>query len=78
MPDGGGELAKRMPTDAHGTDSGGNEVGVLLFVDDGYLAEVEVYSFGEDEFAGLPDASALKLSEWSAPDSAGMRQLLNP
>jgi hypothetical protein len=48
------ELAKRMPTDAHGTDPGGNEVGVLLLVDDGYLAEVEVSSFGEDEFAGLP------------------------
>jgi hypothetical protein len=29
-----------MPTDAHGTDPAENKVGILLFVDDGYLSEV--------------------------------------
>jgi hypothetical protein len=52
---------------------------VLLFVEDGYLVDVEVYSLGgESAFAGLPDPRALKLSEWSAPDDAGASHLLNP
>lgn len=67
-----------MPTDAHGTDPDGNPVGVLLFVDDGYLSEVEVYSVDGSGFAGLPDASALKLSQWSKAKNTGMRHLLNP
>ena len=70
---------ERMPTDAHGSDPGGNAVGVLLFVDDGYLSEVEIYSTDvSDGFAGLPDPGSLKLSEWSEPDEAGTRRLLNP
>ena len=68
----------RMPTDAHGTDPGGNRVGVLLFVDEGYLSQVEVFSFGDDRYAGLPHPSALKLSEWSEEDASGGRSLLNP
>ena len=71
-------VTKRMPTDAHGTDPARNRVGVLLFVDDGYLSEVEVYSLGDDGFAGLPDTATLKLSEWSETDSSGVRRLLNP
>ena len=67
-----------MPSDAHGTDPGGNEIGVLLWVDDGYLFDVEVFSYEGSEFAGLPDPSALKLSQWSAADDAGSRHLLNP
>jgi hypothetical protein len=67
-----------MPTDAHGTDPGGNPVGVLLFVDDGYLSEVEVYSVDGSGFAGLPDASTLELSRWSKANNTGMRHLLNP
>jgi len=67
-----------MPTDAHGIDPAGNEIGALLFVDDGYLSEVEIYSFGGDSFAGLPSPDALKLSEWSADDGSGTRHLLNP
>jgi hypothetical protein len=51
-----------MPTDAHGTDPGGNEIGVLVFVDDGYLDNVEVFGYGDGSYAGLPAASALKLS----------------
>jgi len=72
------EVAERMPTDAHGTDPDGNPVGVLLFVDDGYLSEVEVYSVDGSGFAGLPDAGALKLSQWSKAKNTGMRHLLNP
>jgi hypothetical protein len=67
-----------MVSDAHGTDPGGNKIGVLLFTEDGYLAEIEVYSFGGSNFAGLPDVHSLKLSEWSAPNKNGSRQLLNP
>ena len=67
-----------MVSDAHGSDPGGNEVGVLLFVKDGYLIDVEVYSSTSDGFAGLPDANELKLSEWSEPDEQGVRWLQNP
>jgi hypothetical protein len=73
------EVTDRMPSGAHGTDPGGNEIGVLLFVEDGYLFDVEVFSYEEPSaFAGLPDPSALKLSEWSTPDEGGARHLLNP
>jgi hypothetical protein len=71
-------VAERMPTDAHGTDPGGNKIGVLLFVDDGYLAEVEIYSIEGNDFSGLPEPGALRLSEWSEPSSPGTRHLLNP
>lgn len=67
-----------MPTDAHGLDPGGNSVGVLLFVNAGYLAGVEVYSNEGSTFAGLPEPTALKLSEWSEPDQHGVRHLTNP
>ena len=66
-----------MVSDAHGTDPGGSAVGVLLFVDDGYLSEVEVYSVEGDDFAGLPRPTALTLSEWSEPDKLGTRHLRN-
>jgi hypothetical protein len=64
-----------VASDAHGTDPGGNDVGVLLWAEDGYLVNVEVYSFLGD-FAGLPDHAALKLSQWSDRDSSGARRLL--
>jgi hypothetical protein len=66
------------PTDAHGIDPAGTEIGVLLFVDDGYLSDVEIYNFDDRGFAGLPDPAALKLSEWSERDESGSRHLLNP
>ena len=69
--------ADRMVSDAHGTDPGGNEVGVLLFTEDGYLFDVEIYGVGDD-FAGLPRPDSLKLSEWSERDDHGTRRLLNP
>lgn len=67
-----------MVSDAHGTDPGENQVGVLLFVDDGYLSEVEVYSTTGDGFAGLPHPESLKLSEWTEPNEHGTRTLRNP
>ena len=67
-----------MVSDAHGTDPAGNHVGVLLFADDGYLAEVEIYSITGAGFAGLPHADSLTLNEWSEPTERGTRHLLNP
>jgi hypothetical protein len=66
------------PIDAHGKDPGGNDVGVLLFVNDGFLDDVEIFSLAGSTFAGVPRVSDLKLSEWSAPDHHGARTLLNP
>ncbi len=66
-----------MVSDAHGTDSGGNAIGVLLFVEDGYLSEVEVYSVEGDGLSEVPSSTALTLSEWSDPDGGGTRRLLN-
>jgi hypothetical protein len=73
------DVVERMPTDAHGVDPGGNLVGVLLFVDDGYLSDVEVYSVDGSD-CGLPDPGALKLSEWSewSELGGGTSHLLNP
>ena len=67
-----------MVSDAHGLDPGGNSIGVLLFVKDGYLDDVEIYSNEGSTFAGLPDPSALRLSEWSEPGRSGTRHLMNP
>ena len=67
-----------MSSDAHGMDLGGNYIGVLLFVDDGYLSQVEVFNWADSAFAGIPEPDALKLSEWSTPDAEGRRRLLNP
>lgn len=73
------DVPERVPTDAHGLDPGGNSIGVLLFVDDGYLSEVEIVSHkGVSTFAGLPEPAALKISKWSERDSRGRRHLLNP
>jgi hypothetical protein len=70
--------ADRMVSDAHGTDPGGNAVGVLLFTEDGYLSQVEVYSVEGDDFDGLPRPELLQLSEWSERDEHGNSRLLNP
>jgi hypothetical protein len=71
----------REVSDAHGTDPGGKLVGILLWVEDGYLFDVEVFDYqGEyedDTFSGVPDPKALKLSQWSEPKN-GVRTLLNP
>jgi hypothetical protein len=36
---------------------------VLLFTEDGYLADIEIYDMKGSEFGGLPEAESLKLSE---------------
>jgi hypothetical protein len=75
------DLPDRVPSEAHGVDPGGNSVGVDLYADDGYLSDVEVFAWVWEgtEFAGLPDPSALKISEWSEPNSpGGVQWLLNP
>jgi hypothetical protein len=70
--------AGHMVSDAHGLDPAGNSIGVLLFVKDGYLDDVEIFGYEGSTFAGLPVPSALKLSEWSEPDRSGTRYLTNP
>jgi hypothetical protein len=72
------DVEQRMVSDAHGSDPGGNAVGVLLFTEDGYLREVEVYSTTGDGFDGLPQPRSLQLSNWSEPDERGTRWLMNP
>jgi len=67
-----------MASDAHGFDPGGNSIGILLFVKDGYLDDLEIYSNEGSTFAGLPVPSALKLSEWSEPGRSVTRYLTNP
>lgn len=41
---------ERVPVEAHGRDPDGHLVGVLLFTEDGYLANVEVFG----SFLGFP------------------------
>jgi len=69
---------RAVVSDADGLDPGGTEVGVLLFIDKGYLFDVEVFNYDGSDFGGVPHPSALKISEWSDPDSHGGRRLLNP
>jgi hypothetical protein len=47
-------------SEAHGRDPGGNLVGVLLFVRDGYLDDLEVFGYEGSEFGGLPDPEAMR------------------
>lgn len=70
------DVPQRVASQAHGLDPGGNRVGVLLFADDGYLREVEIFGYTGSTFVGLPDPSDLCISEWS--DSGRSRHLLNP
>jgi hypothetical protein len=71
-------VAEYMVSDAHGTDPEGNLVGALLFVKDGYLHELEIYSVTGVDIAGLPTAAALKLNERSEPTDRDSRHPLNP
>lgn len=66
-----------VPVEAVGHDPAGNLIGVLLFVRDGYLDDVEVYSLDASEFAGLPQLEALEIARWDAPDANGVRWLKN-
>jgi hypothetical protein len=71
-------VKEHMVSDAHGNDPAGHPVGVLLFVKDGYLSEIEVYSVTGADIAGLPEGGALTLSEWSEWTDRGESHLLNP
>jgi hypothetical protein len=56
----------------------GNAIGVLLFVDEGYLSQVEVYA-NEDpaHWGGIPASGEVKLSEWEET-APGSYRLANP
>ena len=71
-------VSEAMVSDAHGSDPGGNKVGVLLFTEDGYLSEIEVFGWEGSTFDGLPEPDSRKLSEWGEPNESGTRWLLNP
>lgn len=55
-----------VPVDAHFNTPDGDLAGVILFSDDGWLTELEVYSFGDP--AAMPDASALRLQPRTPPE----------
>lgn len=57
-------VEERMVSDAHGCEPGGNPVGILLFVDDGYLREVEVYGYEDFDWTGLPVIESVELADW--------------
>ena len=72
-------VPERVPVSASGRDPGGNPVGVLLFVDGGYMSNLEVFSAqGDSVFAGLPEPADLSIDEWSERDQDGVRYLRNP
>jgi hypothetical protein len=68
------EIAKDPVSDAVGTDPDGNEVGVLLWTDGGYLHSVEVYYYDEPA-TGTPRPEDLRLCDWVevAPGSFRLR-----
>src|SRR4051812_43182908 len=53
--------AERPAVEAHGTDSGGKDVGILLWTKEGYLSEVEVFGYDDAPFAGVPAPDALRI-----------------
>lgn len=66
----------RVPVSGHGRDADGNLVGVLLFVDDGVMSELEFCNY-VDSVPGFPLPESLHVDEWSERDSSGSRRLLN-
>ena len=72
------QVLERVPVSASGRDPGGNLVGIILFVDDGYMSDVEVFSHeGTSIFEGVPDPAKLVILRWSEPDEHGGRYALN-
>jgi hypothetical protein len=69
---------ERVPTEALGRDAQGTEVGVLLHVIDGYMAELEFFSLADAKGFGRTTLDSLQLAEWSEPGPDGTRTLLNP
>ena len=69
--------ATGMVVDGVGLDADGNALGVLLFVgDDGYLAELEIYS-AAGETVGMPTVQSFALAEWESQGHGGA-MLKNP
>jgi hypothetical protein len=66
-------VSERVPTDAFGRDPSGVEVGVLLHVIDGFMAELEFYSTTDASGFGRPTLDSMRLAEWSEPDDLGVR-----
>jgi hypothetical protein len=66
-------VSERVPTDAFGRDPSGVQVGVLLHVIDGYMAELEFYSTTDASGFGRPTLDSMRLAEWSEPDDLGVR-----
>jgi hypothetical protein len=60
-------VGERVPTDAFGRDASGVEVGVLLHVINGYMAELEFYSTTDASGFGRPTLDSMRLAEWSEP-----------
>jgi hypothetical protein len=71
-------VVDQVPTEAFGRDAQGAEVGVLLFVVDGYMDDLEFHSADDVDHFGRPTRASLWLPEWSEPDARGSRRLLNP
>lgn len=71
-------VEERVPTDAFGRDSEGNEVGVLLHVIDGYMDDLEFYSTSDPDRFGRPTQESLQLANWNDQEGSEARVLLNP
>jgi hypothetical protein len=69
-------VTERVPVEAFGRDESGNLVGVLLFVDNGLMSELEFYSLVGDEAPAIPKLDSLRIAEWSEQQDGG-RSLLN-
>jgi hypothetical protein len=69
-------VSERVPTEAFGADPSGEQVGVLLHVIDGYMAELEFYSMRGASGFSRPTLKSMRLAEWSDVDEYGIRTLL--
>jgi hypothetical protein len=69
------DVLESVPVSATGRDPGGNLVGVLLFVNNGYMSDLEVFSFEEHSvFAG---SSSGRLSDRSLERTRRARRALS-
>lgn len=59
-----------MVVDGVGIDASGKMVGALLFVTDGYLAELEIYGLDDDAY-GMPTPASFELAEWEDMGKGG-------
>ena len=52
-----------MVVDGVGIDASGKMVSALLFVTDGYLAQLEIYGLADNAY-GMPTPASFELAEW--------------